>query len=191
MIVNSINDALDLNENDGLLDIGCGNGALSRYFFSKCSFFQGVDFSPYLIQVAKDNFEIAPTHVFTEMDALQYVEKATDTNVYTKGLCYGAFSYLSFENAEKLLSALSRNYPNIDRFFIGNLPDKARSHLFFKEKRQADFVHDDPESPIGIWRTRDEFEKLAKDTGWNVIFSVMPDSFYAAHYRYDALLVRG
>jgi len=190
IIVKAIRDALSFSPGDVLLDIGCGNGALSRYFFDECAGFHGVDFSEYLIQIAKANFEKKPAHVFTEADAVRYVETETDTDRYTKALCYGAFTYFSFENAERLLAGLATRFANIDRIFIGNLPDRDRAHLFYPEGKDYDSLLDDRESPLGIWRSKDEVRKLAQKTGWRAEFSVMPDDFYSAHYRYDALLKR-
>ena len=49
----------------------------------------------------------------------------------------------------------------------------------------------DHQSAIGIWRTRDEFTRLADDAGWDSQIRVMPTGSWAAHYRYDVLLTRG
>lgn len=190
IIVNAIRDGLSFSSDDALLDIGCGNGALSQYFFDEVAYFHGIDFSEYLIKIAKSNFEKKPTHVFTEKDAVEYVETETDTDKYTKVLCYGAFTYFSFENAERLLSAIANRFTNVDRIFIGNLPDKDRAHLFYHAGKDYSNLLEDRESPIGIWRSKDEFSRLANKTGWDVEFFVMPEDFYSAHYRYDALLRR-
>lgn len=190
IIVQAIRNSLPLSPDDVLLDIGCGNGALSRYFFDECAGFQGIDFSQYLIQIAKDNFEKKPTHLFAETDAVEFVESEIDTDKYTKALCYGAFTYFSVDNAEKLLSTIATRYRNIDRILIGNLPDKDRAHLFYPEGVEYEPLLDDRESPLGIWRSKDEFRALASKTGWQVEFTVMPENFYSAHYRYDAVLSR-
>lgn len=190
MIVQAIRNGLAFSSGDVLLDIGCGNGMLSHYFCDECAQFHGVDFSEYLIKVAKSNFEKKPTHLFTEIDAVQYVETEANPEKYTKALCYGAFTYFSFENAERLLAGIAKRFTNINLFFIGNLPDKERAHLFFPEGKDFRSLLDDRESSIGIWHSKEEFRDLANKTGWDVEFSVMPDDFYSAHYRYDALLKR-
>ena len=56
MIVDTIRSALDLKPDDTLLDIACGNGALSHLLFDSCSGCLGVDLSEHLISVAKANF---------------------------------------------------------------------------------------------------------------------------------------
>ena len=82
LIVNAIKNGLDINEKDVILDIGCGNGALSQYFFEDCLAYHGVDFSEYLIDVAKKNFENKPAHTFELIDAIKYVDVCKNPEIY-------------------------------------------------------------------------------------------------------------
>lgn len=188
MIVNAIKKGLHLNKYDILIDIGCGNGALSRYLFDNCSKYLGIDFSEYLIKIAKLNFEKLPLYEFQEIDAASYVESELNPDQYIKALCYGCFSYLSFEDAERVLTVLSKRFSNTKILYIGNLPDKDRAHLFYPKEKDFNNLLDDRNSPIGIWRNQDEMTKLANKTGWSIKFNLMPEEFYASHYRYDAIL---
>jgi SAM-dependent methyltransferase len=190
MIIGAVRSGLCLSKEDALLDIGCGNGALSRYFFNDCSQLFGVDFSEYLISVAKSNFERPPFYIFKEIDAVSYVKWEMEAGRFTKALCYGCLPYLSFEAAEFILKKLSERFLHITTIYIGNLPDKERAHLFYDEETDLSAVLDDNASPIGIWRSREEMSKLALATGWSAKFHIMPEKFYAAHYRYDAILSR-
>ena len=190
MIISTINHALEFNPSDVLLDLGCGNGALSQYLFKNCSKFLGVDFSEYLIQIAKENFESHPNYAFKVMNAVEYIDKEENPEQFSKALCYGAFSYLSHHDSTKLLQTLNKRFTNIERFYIGNLPDKDKAHLFYPQDTDFTSLLSERESPIGIWRSQKEFCNLANETGWNVSFSTMPKSFYSAHYRFDALLTR-
>ena len=190
MIIGAIREGLRLSQEDFLLDIGCGNGALSRYFFNDCGQFFGVDFSKYLISVAKANFEKPPFYVFKEIDAVKYVDWELEADRFTKALCYGCLPYLSFMEAEYILRRLSERFSQIKTIYIGNLPDKERAHLFYEDATDLSGVLDDNTSPIGIWRSKQEMAKLVHATGWRVRFHNMPDDFYAAHYRYDAILSR-
>ena len=58
IIVNSIVNGLQLKSNDVMFDLGCGNGALSMLMFSSIKKYHGVDFSEFLVEVAKKNFEM-------------------------------------------------------------------------------------------------------------------------------------
>src|SRR5687768_4849570 len=82
MIVAGIRAGLQLQPKDCLLDLACGNGALSRYFFSECAGFLGVDFSEYLISVAQKNFA-RPDYEFTVADVAAYTRSEPHPERFT------------------------------------------------------------------------------------------------------------
>lgn len=188
LIVETVCNGLLLNKTDTLLDIGCGNGALSVLFFNKIKGFIGFDFSEYLISVAKENFEKQPGYIFNLGDAYELIKTYKEKTGVTKALCYGAFQYFDFDKAKKILYHLNYEYENLVRIYIGNLPDKERAEKFFYKHIDYKNLLDNPQSSIGIWRSMEEMKKLANDCGWEIEFLQMPDNFYAAHYRYDVLL---
>ena len=189
MIVEAIHQALQLEPQDCLLDLACGNGALSQFFFGQCSEFIGVDFSEPLIDVARANFEQPKRH-FILSDVGRYVLQESRPERFNKVLCYGSFPYFSEEIARLVLTRLHRVFKGVERVFIGNIPDITRHKAFFTDERDHSHELKDPESKIGIWRDEEEFRALAADCGWAASFQRMPDTFYAAHYRYDVLLMR-
>jgi SAM-dependent methyltransferase len=190
LIVETVGKALDLDKTDNLLDIGCGNGALSALLFKKVGSIVGVDFSEYLIGVAKKNFEERPRYTFHLGDAYKFIVNYRKKEQITKALCYGTFAYFNFKVAEKMLSHLYNEYDNLTRVFLGNLPDKEKAAKFFYKDIDYASLLDDPKSAIGIWRSREEMKKLAMDCGWKVKFNKMPKKFHGSHYRYDVILIR-
>lgn len=190
LIVDSIQVALRLKSDDKLLDLACGNGALSRLLFDSIAEYQGVDFSEHLISVAKKNFEKLPQYRFVTLGAAEYVHQEKHPEKFTKVLCYGSFSYFPAVDAVEVLRTLHDKFSNVETVFIGNLPDKDRAVAFYKEKKVTAEEMADNESQIGIWRSQNEFTKLAGAAGWKAKFSVMPPEYYAGYYRYDALLSR-
>jgi cyclopropane fatty-acyl-phospholipid synthase-like methyltransferase len=189
-IVSSIKEHLDFAANDVLLDLACGNGALSSRLFDSCAGCLGVDMSDYLVEVAQKYFQKAPAYVFVAQGAKEYVESEDAPGRFSKVLCYGSFSYFSEDDARTVLRALHDKFRAVERVFIGNLPDKEKASSFYKDKPVSEEELGDNQSQIGIWRTRQEFEALAAEAGWRIQFSVMPPDFYAAYYRYDVLLTR-
>ena len=188
MIVAAVSSALALVSEDFLLDLCCGNGALSSLFFSKCSGGVGVDYSECLIDIAHEYFQKSLQETYLLADVVDYASKEPRPERFTKALCYGSFQYLSFEQAEKLLLNLQERFCFITSFYIGNLPDKELMDQFFRDREYEPGIEDDHSSLVGIWRTRREFASLANSTGWGVEFIKMPDDFYASHYRYDAIM---
>ncbi len=190
LILDAIFANLELRQGGGdtLLDLGCGNGALSQLLFDRISAFLGVDYSEYLISVAKRDFERLPDFRFEVEDVLDYVNGESAPERFNKVLCYGCFSY--FPLAEELLSRLYQRFTNVSHVFLGNLPDKARIDQFYRGALPdaAELVNHD--SKIGIWRTAEDLIALAARAGWKARISYMPTTFYASHYRYDVTLVR-
>jgi cyclopropane fatty-acyl-phospholipid synthase-like methyltransferase len=190
MIVDAIHSALRFKPDDALLDLACGNGALSRLLFDSIREYLGVDFSEHLISVAKKNFEKLPNYQFMTQGAAEYVRQEKHPERFTKVLCYGSFSYFPAADAAEVLRTLHDKFTNVQTVFIGNLPDKDRAVAFYKIKMAGAEEMSDSSSQIGIWRTQDEFAELAGSAGWKVKFSVMPAEYYAGYYRYDVLLSR-
>jgi SAM-dependent methyltransferase len=188
MIVEAVRNGLRLQPDDCLLDLACGNGALSRYFFEACRQLYGVDHSDYLIQVAKKNFERLPDYEFACGDAADYVRSEPNPERFTKALCYGSFSFFSPQGAQAVLDGLRRRFGAVRVLYIGNLPDRERAHRFYRPGRPYEQELADHTSQIGTWRNRTEFAAMARKTGWKVHFHQMGAAYYAAHYRYDAVL---
>ena len=188
LIVKRLSNKLDLKESDYLLDLACGNGALSQFLFNSIYKFHGVDQSSYLIDIAKSDFEKKDLFTFCCSDVMDYISSEIEPEKYTKVLCYGSFSY--FYEADKILSQLYEKFKNVDVVFVGNLPDLEKVKLFYKDSMPSLYLLKSHDTSIGIWRSMPEFRELANDSGWEVEFIRMPDSFYSSHYRYDAILKR-
>ena len=189
MIVDAVVGGLELNRNDTLLDLCCGNGALSALLFKHCKGGLGVDFSEYLISIANKYFAVPPDQVYILQDVVEFCENPVSPDKYTKMVCYGSFAYIEHARAKSMLSLLKNNFPNLERIYIGN-PDKNMLAEFYGDRPFVPGAESDPDSPIGIWRTQEEFILLAKCCGWRATFYKIPSQYYAAHYRYDVILSR-
>lgn len=189
LIVESVCTGLQLSSDDYLLDLCCGNGALTTLLVNQCQRGLAVDISEYLINVAKKNFERLPAERYLLSDVLAFVKDTPLAQEFTKLVCYGSFQYLPKDVARQLLESLRMRFNNLQRIFIGNVPDKARLMEFYQDRDYQPGIEESVSSPIGIWRTQDEFRALAETCGWQASFYVMPDAYYASHYRYDVVLV--
>lgn len=190
MIVAAVLQGLDIKNDDVLMDLCCGNGALSRFFFEKCQGGLGVDFSQALIDVAKQNFEKLPHQEYRLADVVEFTKSPPRPERFTKILCYGSFAYLEKDAALAVLRNSYDTFRNADTFYIGNCPDKSQLSDFFREKDYTPGIENEADSAIGIWRTKEEFRAMARAAGWSAEFSNMPELFYASKYRYDVILRR-
>lgn len=190
MIVDAVVKGLDLRREDILLDLCCGNGALSFPLFGRCGGGLGIDFSEYLIGIANKYFAVEGRTQFVLGDVLDACTSLENTDAYSKALCYGSFPYLEEHRAKQLLMTLHNRFPTLAKVFIGNCPDKELAASFFNGKEFENELLNDPSSAIGIWRSTEEFSKMASDCGWKVDVRRMEREYYAAHYRYDVVLSR-
>jgi cyclopropane fatty-acyl-phospholipid synthase-like methyltransferase len=190
MILDAIRQGLLLTEQDCLLELACGNGALSQSFAGSCKAYLGTDISEFLIEQAKAYFEKPPGIRFEQKDALDCLNSLPSPQQYNKLLCYAAFQYFPDAMIIAMLKTARKRFPNMTRVFIGNLPDLQTAHLFYKNAMPKPAELKSDETPIGIWRTPDEFQGLCLTAGWMPRFTKMPEAFYASAYRYDVILER-
>lgn len=188
MMVQAVLTYLDLRSDDVVLDLCCGNGLLTHQVFERSAGGVGVDMGEYLISVARKNFEQSPTRTYVVADVESFVDDEPEPQRFTKGLCYASLAYLSDGTAGNVLAALRRRFSGITRVVLGNLPDKAMAHEFFGPERYVEGIEEDNETVLGRWRTKTEVKALAEAAGWKVAFATMPEGYYAASYRYDAIL---
>lgn len=188
MIVKAVCDGLELSTSDVLLDLCCGNGALTTYFFARCRGGLGVDFSEYLIEVARRHFVKRPQEAFMLKDVVEFARTYQEPERFTKAVCYGSIQYLPKDAAHELLMLLRQRFSGLNKVFIGNVPDKQFARTFFGYRYESG-IEDSPATEIGIWRTHEEFRALAEETGWHMDVRFMPKDYYCAHYRYDVILL--
>lgn len=190
MIIDAISQGVDLNAQDRLLDLCCGNGALSTQLFERCAGGLGVDYSDFLIEVANERFARPPVERYVLDDALAYLHREEEPQLFTKAMCYGAFPYFPQPLALEFLQLLHARFTGIEQIFLGQLPDRSRMDEFFTSRVRVPGEEDDPGSLMGIWRTQEQLTELAHRAGWDVRCSRMPTTFFSSHYRFDAILTR-
>lgn len=186
MIFAMVRDALRFEREDALLDLCCGNGALGSAFFGEIGEYLGVDMSPYLIEIAEENFSTPPARTFVHMKVQDYCLREPDPSRFTKILIYGAFPYFSLKEAHALLHCLRKRFTEVRRLFIGTIPDIACADAFFQGRERPSL--EDSTTAIGRWYARQEFLDLSSTAGWQARIVESPAGYYQAHYRYNALL---
>lgn len=189
MLIESIRNGVELKSSDVVLDLCCGNGAITSQIASDSQYAVGVDFSEYLIGIAQEFFQGNSQCQFVYENVIEFCD-APSSIPFSKAYCYGASSYLTDEQLTTLLLSLHKNFGNITHFFIGNCPDKQFKQEFFKRRGIVCATDETPQSAIGIWRHQDELIAIAKRCGWNAKVSKMPDTYHAAYYKFDLILTR-
>ena len=189
MMVDAIRAGLHLTPATTLLDIGCGNAALTARLFPHCGQIVGVDSSEFLITVANELFG-GFGHEFVCMEAGQYVLEEKAPLRFSAALCFGVFAYLSDHQATQMLSCIFERFSNVRSFFIGSIPDSESASRYFGEAEIPRAQLEHHQSQIGVWRSRGKLSAMATETGWNARIQEYLPEFYQSHYRYNAILER-
>jgi SAM-dependent methyltransferase len=190
LIVNAITGGLSLTRRDVVLDLACGNGALSSHLFDRCAGLLGIDISPYLIEVGQRVFARLPNYRFEMADVVSFLRDERYPSAFTKVLIYAGFQYFPRADSFGVLRTLNEGFPTVTRVFIGNVPDRARADRVFASTAPPAKELDDHEARIGIWYQPEEIAALAKATGWRATCSRMPTDFYLSSHRFDVTLDR-
>ncbi|MFG1500400.1 class I SAM-dependent methyltransferase [Halobacteriovorax sp. XZX-3] len=180
---------LSLDSNSHLLDLGCGNSALSSRFIGKLGTYLGVDYSKYLISIARKYFQYQNAN-FLVSNILDIFDKDINFTHFNKIFSYGVLSYLDDASVIKIFENISTKLINVDSIYIGNIPDISRAENFFYSKDDMDRMLHDTKSGIGAWRSVDFFSKSLSELGWMVEVILMPSDFFASHYRFDIIAKR-
>lgn len=185
LIVDQIVGALALRAGDSVLDIGCGNGALSVRLEPHVGRLVGVDYSDYLIDIAREYFQ--SERLKFEIGRIEEMIGGGHFDGFDKALLYGVSSYLDDELLESLVDWYFRTGGGT--MFIGNVRDRTCAEEFYRRVPTPAEL-DDTTSSIGKWRQREWFETLAARYSLNIRFLKMPDSFYLSKYYYDVLFAK-
>lgn len=190
MIVSQIKQHLKLSPRSHLLDLGCGNGALAARLFPDLDQYTGVDFSPYLLGIAREYFQPNPGVRYLEADARTFVAHHPPDPTVDRVLLYGCLSYFSREDVGQLLDNLHQRWPATSIIFIGNVPDSRSAPEFFAARKVDRYELDNPQTPIGVWWTPTALISAAASAGFKAECLKMPADFYGHAYRFDIVLSR-
>lgn len=183
LIVDQINNGLKVEDNDRLVDIGCGNGALTKLVATKKCLVYGIDPSHYLIEIAKEFFQ-------NEKQTYE-VGYANDDSTFTelrlsnKCLIYGVSSYLEDEMVAEILCEFFTSTQKI--MFIGAVRDLEHRTNFYTAKNLK-IPPNTSDTTMGIWRQKRFFYELARKNNLDIKILKMPKAFYASEYYYDVVL---
>lgn len=186
LIVRQIVSVLRLEPSDKLLDIGCGNGALSVRLEPHIGELLGVDLSEYLIDVALEYF--STSKMSFEQKRVEDIIGQPAFRKFNKGLLYGVSSFLDDETIARLVEWFIGQKTGVLMF--GNVRDRNLAAEFYGSEPDVTEL-DNVGSSMGKWRTRDWYEQLAASIGVKVQFFKMPAEFYAAKYYFDVLITEG
>ena len=181
-----IGQLLDLQKHDDLLDVCCGNGALTMLLAPQVAFCSGVDLSPKQIALAQKHYPAGDWHTLPAHKLAQLPRSYAKINLY--------FSFQYFTSAAEALAVLHAlravlkpggcillgDIPDADRWWVYYSSGWSRLRWLWQRLRGR-------EDMGRFWRQRD-LARLAAKAGFQIRFLAEPPQLPFAWYRFDALL---
>ncbi len=123
-LAESIVNKLKLEAPDRVLDLGCGNGIITRIISHRVKMVAGVDFSFQMLQRAGKKQK---KELYLAGNAVRLPLKE---NLFDKCLCFGMLHYLDSEKTTMLIDELRRVCKPGAIMVLGDIPDKDKRFKF-------------------------------------------------------------
>lgn len=188
-IVDAICDGLSLDNKSKVVDLCCGNGLLTVKIADKCNSVIGVDYSSLLIKTAnKFNKNNKINYINSDVTTLDPVVFQECDAVYM----YEGLQHITKDNLSKVMELISVN-PNINKFFIGGVPDKSLIEKYYNTDEKMEYYQtcENNGTPhLGKWWDKSEIKNIGKEFGFNLKIKDQNEKLYSSYYRFDCLLER-
>ena len=194
-IAEDIIDKVHFEPEDTVLDVCCGNAALTKRIAPLCKKIHGVDFSSALLKTAEEvMMEEAIMNMELHCADVMMIDEMFAPDTFDKSYCYFSFQYFNKNRREQLLEKLSRVTTRKGWIFIGDIPDKTRiwnyyesPKKFYREKLSRMLQFKQGECDLGWWIDPKEIVQWCERRRLGV--SIMPqENLPHAHYRFDVLI---
>lgn len=202
MILYAIRNALDLDECDHVVDLGCGNGLVSERIADKVASVLGLDASSRLIEDAQRfratetlKFEVGD---FTDPRLLSAWPGSRNPGKIWKWYSYEVIQHLTPVEFETFLATVSAKVQGDNKgsspglkLFLGSIPDRARIRDFYDTPERWEYYQRnlaDGVEQIGTWWEQKELLELAEAAGFRCEIRPQNPKLYTSHYRFHALL---
>ncbi|MEL6676849.1 MAG: class I SAM-dependent methyltransferase [Bacteroidota bacterium] len=186
-----ISQQLDLQAQDRLLDVCCGNGALTQVLAQQVDETVGVDFSVPHLEVARQQFG-GEQLSYLRGDARQL--STLSLAPFDKICLYFSFQYFdTYRDGAQVVQEMARLLKPSGRILIGDVPDWDRLSVFYPKTYDRFRYH------LARWRGRDQMGRfwkksqlmrMADEAGLSCQPVLQPDFLPYAHYRVDYVLGR-
>lgn len=185
-LANYIVQKIDLNPNDKLLDVCCGNGALSWLLAQNVGEFTGVDLSAKQIERARQMY---PEGNWQQLAAENLGALNKRYNKITLNFSFQYFT--SNRQAMAVLRAMRLCASDDAQLLITDIPDVNFWHLYYpntKSRLRWLFQKLTGKESMGKFWQQQKLAELCQKAGFEAVFIQQPDHFPYAWYRFDCLL---
>ena len=184
---------LDLNQDDLVLDLCCGNGLITSAVAKECRSVIGIDFSRALIDIARKYHGDINTS-YLNLSVLDITsENMQISQPFTKIYMYEALQYFQEDQLAQLLKILLAFSSEEVIILFASVPDESRLWEFyntFERRCEYDLRKTNGIEAIGTWWKKEMILKVCGFYGLQCKFFRQPQSLHTAHYRFDVRIKR-
>ena len=189
-ITHYIMEQLEINENDHVLDVCCGNGVITKELANHCEHVTGVDLSPVQIENAR---ETVPENVtLIEGDGLEL--SSLVPGQFDKALCYFSFQYFdTYRKGKQAIAEMAKVLKPGGKIFLGDVPDYDKRKAFYQTwdallKNKIDRLLD--RDAMGKFWQVEELDRICQESGLRGQYMKQPEGMLYSHYRFDYLITK-
>lgn len=178
-----------LTTEDRVLDLGCGNGILSKELSVSCRHVTGVDFSGNLLKTATQKSSSSNID-YVKADLAKLGSVGFENGPYSAAFCSEVIQNLDEEMFLEMLKGLHTHRHGEMRLLISGIPDLDRIRNFYDtDERWSWYLSKILEGGdhIGRWWTKQQVLSIIEKSGFIGRVIAQPNTLYTAHYRFDVL----
>ena len=184
----NIHSKLQIDENDTVLDVCCGNGLITNEIAKKCKSIIGVDLSNILIENAKQNY---PNIKFIKANATELSQKI-NPHTFDKIYLQFSFQYLDKKKeGEKVISEMLKILKPNGKIFIGDIPDKEKLWTYYNSLEKRFFYIISvikKKKKLGKFWNKKELDSICHKKRVKGKVLEQPQNLPYANYRFDYLI---
>ncbi|MBL27873.1 MAG: hypothetical protein CMM50_10045 [Rhodospirillaceae bacterium] len=194
-LVDQIRDLLDLDPNDHLLDLCCGNGLFTCRLGLTCEDVVGIDVSSSLLEIARaahsrENISYYKGDIL-DLDLASLGVKSAGG--FNKILMYAALQHFNLDRFEDILRFMTGVAAPGFVILIGFVPDRDKKWRFYNSPRRK-IAHVlralSGHELFGTWWRKEYIQGICGRLDLECSFHELPEGLHASTYRFHIRITR-
>ncbi|GEM54856.1 hypothetical protein B0A58_04755 [Flavobacterium branchiophilum NBRC 15030 = ATCC 35035] len=189
-IINDIIVSLQLEKEDVLMEICCGNGLITKKLSEKCKNIYAFDFTEHLIATAQE-FKSADNIVYKTGNAKENFFNLFDfKNKPNKFLLNDSLAYFEPFELHAMIDCIQKQNSDFV-FYVTNIPSDERKYHFYNTPERVQFYEekqrqgDISNNGMGRWWTEQELITIANDL--NISYKIQIPDTEITNFRINIL----
>ncbi len=189
IIISSIIKALDITNEDQVLDLGCANGLITYEISKYAKNVIGFDINKDLLRIANNNHK-TENITYIQEDILNILFSQYEGS---KFYMYMVLQYMEYSKFIEMLQKMSQEKKSF-QLFIGDIPDQEKQLDFYhtKERRQYLFKEliENKKTHLGFWWYRQHILQICEDLSLSAEIIEQHPSLITSHYRFVVIITK-